>query len=355
MGGLTLTLREQARLQVLNRVLEGKVGVMEAACLVGLSERHVWRVLAAYRREGAAALAHGNRGRRPSNRTPQRIIEQVLTLAQTTYRGFNHTHFTEVLEEREGISLSRSTVRSILLSAGLKSPRYRRPPRHRLRRERMPEEGMLLQLDGSFHDWLEGRGPWLTLLLSVDDATGKVPYALFQEREDAYGYFLLLRGIIKEHGIPLAVYHDRHSALGNPAEEGRETQISRALYDLGIRQIFAQSPEAKGRVERAAQTFQDRLVSELRLAHASSLSEANRVLSWFIPSFNGRFFVPPVQAGSAYRPLPWEVDLDSVLCFKHARKVAKDNTVKYRWRTLSFCRNPGYQAMPGFPLRCRNA
>ena len=336
-----MTQREQARLQVLNRVLEGKVGVTEAACLLGLSERHTWRILAAYRREGAASLAHGNRGRRPSNATPERIRQQVLTLAQTTYRGFNHTHLTEVLQEREGINLSRSTVRAILLGAGLKSPRHRRPPRHRLRRERMPEEGMLLQLDGSFHDWLEGRGPWLTLLIAVDDATGRVAYALFREQEDAYGYFLLLRGIIKQHGIPLAVYHDRHSALGNPAEEGRETQFARALRELGIRQIFARSPEAKGRVERVAGTFQDRLVSELRLAHASSLSEANRVLSDFIPSFNGRFFVPPVQAGSAYRPLPPEVDLGAVLCFKHARKVAKDNTVKYRSRTLQLLPEPG--------------
>lgn len=341
MGGLTLTQREQARLQVLNRVLEGKIGVTEAACLLGLSDRHTWRILAAYRREGAASLAHGNRGRRPPNATPERVRQQVLTLAQTTYRGFNHTHLTEVLQEREGINLSRSTVRSILLGAGLKSPRHRRPPRHRLRRERMPEEGMLLQLDGSFHDWLEGRGPWLTLLIAVDDATGKVAYALFREQEDAYGYFLLLRGIIKQHGIPLAVYHDRHSALGNPAEEGRETQFARALRELGIRQIFARSPEAKGRVERVAGTFQDRLVSELRLVHASSLSEANRVLSSFIPSFNGRFFVPPVQADSAYRLLPREVDLDSVLCFKYARKVAKDNTVKYRSRTLQLLPEPG--------------
>lgn len=129
--------------------------------------------------------------------------------------------------------------------------------------------------------------------------------------------------------------------MGNPAEEARETQFARALRELGIRQICARSPEAKGRVERVAGTFQDRPVSELRLAHASGLSEANRVLSDFIPSFNGRFFVPPAQAGSAYRPLPQEVDLDSVLCFKHARKVARDNTVKYRWRTLQLLPEPG--------------
>jgi len=121
----------------------------------------------------------------------------VLTLATTSYQGFNHTHLTEILAEKEGLSLSRCTVRNILVSAGIKSPRCRRPPRHRMRRERMPREGMLLQIDGSFHDWLEGRGPWLTLLLAVDDATGKVPYAIFREREDTHGYFLLLEGIVR--------------------------------------------------------------------------------------------------------------------------------------------------------------
>ncbi len=159
----------------------------EATAILGVSERHTWRMLAAYRKEGAAALAHGNRGRRPRNAVPEETRRKVIALARTRYAGFNHTHLAEIIAEREGMVVSRSTVRSILLSAGLPSPRYRRPPLHRHRRQRMPQEGMLLQLDGSYHAWLEDRGPWLTLLLAVDDATGTVPYGVLREREDTRG------------------------------------------------------------------------------------------------------------------------------------------------------------------------
>ena len=216
MRGLTLTQQEQGRSQVLNRVWEGQMGAGAAAGILGLSERHTWRILPAYRREGVAALAHGNRGCQPANRTAEATRQQVITLARTRYAGFNHTHLTELLAEREGVTLARSTVRSILVSAGLASPRHRRPPRHHCRRERMPREGVLVQMDSSYHDWLEGRGPWLTLLLAVDAATGTIPYALFQEQEDTRGYFRLLWGAIQLHGVPLAVYTDRNSVFQSP-------------------------------------------------------------------------------------------------------------------------------------------
>jgi transposase len=329
----------------LNLVLEKQMGVGKAAYLLGLSERHVWRILAAYRREGAAALAHGNRGRRPANAIPEELKQRVTMLARTRYADFNHTHMTEMLEEREGVTLARSTVRQILVGAGLASPRHRRQPRHRLRRERMSQEGMLLQMDGSYHDWLEDRGPWFTLLLAVDDATGTVPYALFNGRENSHGYFRLLEGIIQRRGVPLAVYTDRHAVFqsrdsapkgceGQLVVEQQRTQVGRALLELGVSPIFARSPQAKGRVERAGGTFQDRLVSELRLAGARTMAEANRVLMEFLPRFNKRFGVSPAQTISAYRPLDPELDLAAILCFKHRRKVARDNTVKYDWHTL---------------------
>ena len=158
MEGLTLTQREQGRLQTLNLVLEGRMGVKEAAYILGLSERHTWRILAAYRKEGAAVLSHGNRGCRPSNATSPMVQAKVIALAHERYQGVNHTHLTELLEEREDLLLSRSTVRRLLVKAGLPSPRHRRSPRHRCRRVRMPQEGMLLQVDGSYHRWLEDRG-----------------------------------------------------------------------------------------------------------------------------------------------------------------------------------------------------
>lgn len=358
MGGLTLTQREQARLQVLNGVLGSQVGLGEAAEVLGLSERHVWRILAAYRKEGAAALAHGNRGRRPANTTPEEVRERVITLAGRRYARFNHTHLTELLEEREGVALARSTVRSILVGAGLTSPRHCRPPRHRCRRERMSQEGMLLQMDGSYHDWLEGRGPWLSLLFAIDDATGSVPYALFNERETSHGYFQLLEGIIQRCGVPLAVYTDRHAVFystdsapkggeGQVVVEQQRTQVGRALLELGVSPIFARSPQAKGRIERAAGTFQDRLVSELRLAGAGTMAESNRVLLEFLPRFNKRFAVPSTQAGCAYRTVDPEVDLEAILCFKHRRKVARDNTVKYKCRTLQLLPAPDRPSYAG--------
>ena len=207
----------------------------------------------------------------------------------------------------------------------------------------MPQEGMLLQLDGSHHDWLEERGTRLPLLLAIDDATGTAPYALFSEGENTLGYLALLQGIIEAKGIPLAVYTDRHAVFRSRdaiddqpwnGKGGRKTQCSRALGELGITWIGAHSPEAKGRVERANGTFQDRLVSELRLAGASTLSEANEVLADFLPRFNRRFGVPPSHPESAYRPLDEELDLAGVLCFKEQRKVAPDNTIQYYGKTL---------------------
>lgn len=161
MKGLTLTTKEQTRLSLMNEVLERRLTVTKAAELIGVSERHAWRLLAAYRKEGAPAFAHGNRGRQPANAISALVREQVITLAGERYRGVNHSHLTELLEEREGIVLSRSTVRRLMVLRGLSSPWRRRHPHHRYRRQRMPQEGMLIQVDGSYHSWLEERGPWL--------------------------------------------------------------------------------------------------------------------------------------------------------------------------------------------------
>lgn len=336
--------KEQQRVMVLNRVERGELVGREGATLIELSLRQTRRLLAAYREEGVAAIAHGNRGRHPAHALSEETREQVVALARGRYAGCNHHHLTELLAEREGIMLSRSSVWRILTTSGVKSPRRHRPPSHRCRRERYPQEGMLLQVDGSYHDWLEGRGPWLTLLMAVDDATGTVPYAVFWQQEDAKGYFLLFWGIIERCGIPLAVYSDRHAVFKDadhvPATADDLvttqdlTQFGRALQELGVGQVFARSPQAKGRVERMAGTFQDRLVAELRLAGANTQAEANRVLWQFLPGFNARFGVPPAQPGSAYRSVGPDLDLAGILCVRHTRKVARDNTVKYNWRTV---------------------
>ena len=283
-------------------------------------------------------MVHGNRGRRPHNAVPEAAAAAVVRLASNGYSGANHTHFTELLREREGIDLSRPTLRRILVKAGIGSPRSRRSQQHRFRRRRMPQEGMLVQIDGSHHPWLEDRGPKLTLLIAVDDATGTVAQAAFRTSEDTRGYLVLLEGLVRQWGIPLALYSDRHSAFKYNARQKpvpvETTQFARVMRELGMQQIFALSPQAKGRVERMLETFQDRLVTELRLVGASTIDQAHEVLQEFLPQFNDRFAVVAEQPETAYRPVPDEMSLTETICIKDTRKVARDNTVKYQWRVL---------------------
>ncbi len=336
---------EQRRVLVLNEVISGRLSAGKAGELLELSERQVRRILAAYRKEGAAAVAHGNRGRKPKNALEESLRERVLELARTKYAGFNHLHMSEMLRDEDELPVGPSSVRRILLGAGIASPRRRRPARHRSRRERYPKEGMLLQIDGSPHDWLEGRGPLMSLIGGIDDATGKVPFALFRLQEDSAGYFLLLMGIVLRKGIPLALYHDRSGIFEPPSREPMSlteqlrghrdpTQFGRLLQELGIASIPARSPQAKGRIERLWGTFQDRLVSEMRLRAVSDPEEANRFLEDFLPRYNRKFAVPAAEEGSAYRALPENFDLDRAFCFKERRTVAADNVVQYRHRRL---------------------
>jgi transposase len=337
---VALNKKEQRRLVVLNQVETGRMRGWEAAEVLTLSLRHVRRLLAAYRKEGAQALAHGNRGRKPHNALDEGLKKRVVELARSTYAGCNFQHFTELLAEREDIALSHSSVRLILFGAGIRSPRKRRPPKHRSRRERYPREGMLLQIDGSRDDWLEGRGPYLTLVGAIDDATGKVPYGLFRDQEDAQGYTLLLRRIVGSDGIPGALYHDGHGIFERSKREpesleeqlmGRRepTQFGRIMEELGIISITSRSPQAKGRIERLWGTFQDRLKSELRIAGAKTAEEANRVLWDFLPRFNQRFAVPASQPGTAYRQPGEGFIPDEVFCFKYRRTVGLDNVVRF--------------------------
>ena len=337
---VTLNRKEQTRLVVMNQIEGKKLTVDKAAGLLELSPRHVWRILTAYRKEGASALAHGNRGRKPVNTIEKELRQQVVELARDKYCGFNQQHFTEKLADKEGISLSRSTVRRILLAQGIRSPQKRRAPKHRSRRERYPQEGQLLQTDGSPHDWLEGRGPELCLIGAIDDATNDVPYAYFQEHEDSKGYMLMLKDITLKRGIPLALYHDRHSIfeVARDKEASLEeqlagskplTQIGRLLSELGINSIAANSPEAKGRIERLWKTFQDRLTSELRLAGANTRETANQVLKSFLPEYNRRFRVSPQETGSAYRKPETGFKADEYFCYKYPRIVGSDNVVRF--------------------------
>jgi transposase len=350
---ITLTQEEQRRAVVLTAIGEGRMTAAEGAHLLGLSLRHGRRLLARFRRDGPAGVAHGNRGRRPPNRTPKPLEQRIVRLARTVYAGFNHQHLTEHLADDHGIRLSRPTVHRVLLEHGLPSPRTRRPRRYRRRRERMPQAGLLVQVDASHHAWLEGRGPHLVLHGAIDDATSQVPAAVFRDEEDAHGHFLVLRDLVAMHGCPVALYSDRHGIFHKTTRVGLSldeqlrglrrplTQFGRALAELGIRWIPARSPQAKGRVERLWGTFQDRLVSELRRARARTLTEANAVLAAFLPRYNARFAQAPADPASAYRPLPPALALTDVCCFRYDRTVANDNTLQVGGLHLQLRPGPG--------------
>ena len=243
-----MTPKEQTRLQVLNSLLAEQIALDQAAELMGVSPCHTRRILTAYREEGAAAVAHGHRRRRPANAKPAAVIVDVVHLASARYEGANHTHLSGLLAEREGIDIGRSTLRRILVNAGLSSPRRRLPPKHRVRRQRMPPEGMLIQLDGSHHRWLGENGPQFALLFAVDDAIGCVVNARFCDQEDSHNYFLLMQGLLRRYGIPLALYTDCYPVFRRRSEyqpTSTPTQFGRAMDELGIQLIFAQSPHAK--------------------------------------------------------------------------------------------------------------
>lgn len=346
MKTITLTMKEQSRSAILSKLARSgkeKVTVAQLAQCLGLSERQVFRLKARYRKRGALGLAHGNRGRKSSRKMPQKIEERIVNLAQGKYQGFNDHHLTEKLCEVEGIRVSRPKVQRLLRAMGIIAVRKKRRPKHRTRRERKPQEGLLLQTDGSNHDWLEGRGPRFTLLGLIDDATNLVPAGLFDEEETTLGYFQIFYDTFSKKGLPTSIYADRHKIFQTDREptleeqlqnKKPETQIGRALRELGITLIPAYSSQAKGRIERCWGTFQDRLVSELRLEKTINKEEANAVVKKFIPQYNRRFTKKPANTNPAWRPVPKDVDLMQILCVKEQRVVANDNTVSYHGVTL---------------------
>lgn len=337
-------MQELKRLHVIHEIEGGRLTGRQGAELLGLSVRQIRRLLRRHRTHGDGGLAHGNRGQPSPRRLDETTRAWIVGLARTQYADYNDCHFTEKLREAPyQLSVSRATVRRLRRAAGLVSPRKRRAPRHRQRRERRSRAGMLLQTDGSRPDWLEGRGPWLTLVAYIDDATNEVAGAMFREEEDAAGYFLGLQDICAAKGLPLAIYADQHTIFQSPAKptveqeltgERPKSQFGRLLDELGIELIAALSPQAKGRIERLWGTLQDRLVKALREAHASTAEQAHQVLEAFLPAFNARFAVAPADPEPAYLAWPAHAALDDYFCFKYTRPVANDNTISFDGRRL---------------------
>lgn len=332
----TLTMRDEKRIEIIQRVFRGELTVIKAAVILGISERQCYRIKQRVHNEGVKGVIHRNRGRPCERKIKEKTVRRIVELAQGKYQGFNDHHLTEKLKEQEHMEFSREKVRRILRSHGISTPRKRRASKHRSRRERRLAEGMMLQVDGSPHDWLEGRGPRLCLIGAIDDATGKVVGALFTEAESSWGYLRLFSEIFKAHGLPQSIYSDRHSVFWTDRQPTLEEQLSnkrpltevgRALDELGVTLILASSPQAKGRIERLWGTFQDRLVSELRLAKAKTVEQAKAVLDGYLPEHN-RKFLKPAQAKPAWRKAS-SLQIERALCFQQQRTVANDNTVTF--------------------------
>ena len=358
MRTLTLSTKHLRRAEILTRLVSGKLSATEAAQLLGLTARQVRRLRSRYLTEGVCALVHGNTGRAPVNRTEQATVERLRSLcgAAGTYHDFNVSHLADVLARDQGLCLPRSTLRRLLLDEAIRPARAPRGEVKRQRRERRSQEGALLQIDGSPHDWLEGRGPRMSLVGAVDDATGKLVYASFRPTEDQAGYLLMLRSLAEGRGLPEALYHDRHTILRSPKEPSIEdelagrrpmSQVQSVLAGLGIRGIPALSPQAKGRVERLWRTLQDRLTKELRLAGVSTLDGANDFLPSFIPGFDARFSVAARDPEPAWRLVPAGFDFDYHFSAREERLVKRDHTLQWLGRCLQLTPAKGEASLAG--------
>jgi transposase len=355
---VTMSQKELQRVKVIENAAGGRLSVGEASRRLQLSERHVQRLKSRYRPDSIAWVQHGNRGRSMPWALPLPQKQLILTSARGKYQGFNDSHLAEKLRLEENLAVSRETVRRILRAAKLASPQKRRPRQYRSRRPPRPRFGMMALTDASRHDWLEGRGPELTLIGFQDDATRQILAAHFQlEAENTLGYLRALHAMITTHGIPLSLYRDRHSIFQRNdshwtlAEQlaGKQapTQLGRALEELGIEQIPAYSPQAKGRIERAWRTCQDRLVSELRLARATTLDEANAVLAHFCSNYNQRFARPAADSARDFRSLPRRFDLARCLALHYRRLVATDHTLTVGAHSLALPPLPGHRGYAG--------
>lgn len=341
MGSMLLSTKEARRTLILERLVAGHLTIDEAARLLNLSRRHVIRLKGRIRDGGIAATAHGNRGRPPAHRASDANRAQVVQLATTLYLGASYAHLTDLLAEHHGLTLSPKTIGRILKAAAVPHAHTHRPAKRNKSRPRRHAEGELAQMDGSFHDWLEGRGPWMSLLGAIDDATGKVLALRFQPHEDTLGYLHLLDDIFERQGLPRGLYVDQHSIFRIPKHEpltldqqlagqlAPRSQVGRACHELGIELILARTPQAKGRIERLWGTVQERLVIEMRIRGISDTEAANAFLPEFIERHNAAFAVAPALCEPVYLPKPAKHVLDRILSVQYWRKATGGSTLSF--------------------------
>lgn len=345
---IEMSTEEIRRAGVLEETKKSRITQKRAAEIIGISERQVRRLLRKVRKEGIESIIHGSRGAPGSRRIPDRIREEVLKIHKEKYPDFGPTFAVEKLYENHAFVIDHDTLRRWLLKEGREYDWQRRKRPHRQWRERKACFGEMVQMDGSHHDWLEGKGPKLVLMGYIDDATGTV-FAWFYLYEGTQPALDSIYRYIRIHGVPQSVYLDNHGTYKSNKKrtvqeellnEKSLTQFSRAMKELGVQLIYARSPQAKGRVERLFRTFQDRLVKEMRLVGISTLEEANVFLEDYLPKYNRRFGKHARNETNVHRKAPKKRDLDAILSIQEKRLFQKDSTIRYKTKCYLFTNVP---------------
>jgi transposase len=330
---LEMSAKELDRLAVMQRLSERRMSQKEASSILHLSVRQIKRLLSAYREKGAAGLVSKHRGRKGNNRLAEAVKRRALNLLKTKYKGFGPTLAHEKLVEREQLKISDESVRQLMIAEELRKPRKAKKVTVHQLRERRACLGELIQIDGSPHDWFEGRAEPCVLLVFIDDATGKLMRLLFVDSESFFSYCQAAQGYFQQCGKPVAFYSDKHGIfrVNVPSTGAGEalTQFGRAMQELDIQILCAHTPQAKGRVERVIQLLQDRLPKEMRLRGISKRTEGNVYLPEFIADFNQRFAVQPRSSVDAHRPLTAKDDLARILTWQETRTLSKNLTLQF--------------------------
>ena len=330
---LRMSIKEINRCVILKMADEKQIKQKEGARRVGVSERHFRRLLHNYRKKGAEGIISGHRGRASSNRMPKEKQEKIFNKLKDDYQGFGPTLASEKLWERDGLKVSKETVRQMMIVEGWHHPKTRKKVKIHPLRERRRQRGELVQIDGSYHAWLEDRAEKACLLLFVDDATSEILAAEFVAHESFLSYASLCKRYFRQHGLPEAFYTDQFSVFRvnqpNVTTTDAKTMFERAMQELGIELICASSPQAKGRIERANQTLQDRLVKEMRLLGINDYQNANVFLAKYLPIYNQKFAVQPTSSVDSHEPLRPENDLEMIFTRRFKRKLSKDLQFQY--------------------------
>jgi len=344
---VTVSRKELKRFDIIPKTVRKEMKQREAAESLHLSVRQIKRIVKRVRNEGVTGIIHKLRDC-PSNRSiPDNIKDRVISLYKKKYNDFGPTFATEKLLERDKIQVSRETLRNWLIGKGLWD-RHRKSRGHHQNRPRKECYGQMVILDGSHHDWLEGRGPWLVIMAYIDDATSRL-YARFYDYEGTVPAMDSFKRYIKTYGIPQSIYTDKHTTYKSPkkptiedelANRAPQSQFERALEELGVTFIHANSPEAKGRVERVFQTLQDRLVKEMRLRSIKTKEEANKYLDHYLPVHNNKFTVEPKKTFDFHRRVTDSIDINNILCIREKRIIRKDWTIRYNNRFYQIMKVP---------------